>query len=317
MLAPRIGVSPTYLNALEVGKHPFSAALVLKLSKVFGVPLSRIIGDDSARQSLSEDWKAMFEVLPRRDQAVVLDLTRKLTSWAKTIDVETTRRHRPGPGMVVSFEGIDGSLLRRLASGTKAQLAGELPTDIVSYDHQSELWRHMRARLGEQAKNPLERTLLFACECLQRQETLIRPALREDRIVLTQFFAMASTVYRELDGGSDRQLIDILESHLVKPDLVVMVYSSPAKAAEAATKGLPRGDQFYSPYSQTHEFERALEQYRKIIDEFSGLEHAVRQIELDDIDDRALERHIDEHARVVADMIRELRGIPATQADAS
>lgn len=285
-VSERMGLSIAHLNALEAGKHTFSAALLLKLSGLFGEPMGALIGSEPPRDDLSSEWSTLFDALPRRDRVVVLDLARKLANWSETFVLRTTRRPRRHAGGFISLEGIDGVLLKKLALEIISRYEG--PSSFVTYDHQSELWRHMRARFSEHASGAslaspaLERTLLFACERLQRQQTAIRPSLSQNMLVLSPFFAMAPSVYQEADGIGDRRVIEIIESLLIQPDVVVVVYSSPYDAARRATLDVPTEDQFHSPYVHEEDFERAQTMYGKAHDEFSSRGYIVHEFDLRD-----------------------------------
>ena len=56
-LADRLGISPSYLNLIEMNRRPLTAALLIKLTQVFKVDLAQFATDDDAR--LSSD---LFEV---------------------------------------------------------------------------------------------------------------------------------------------------------------------------------------------------------------------------------------------------------------
>lgn len=306
-LGQKVGLSPNHLNALETGKHPFSAALVSRLAMIFNEPVGRLVGEEIPRGSLSEEWRTLFEILPDRDQAVLVDLARKLTNWARSFSVGTARKHRGHSGLIVSFEGIDGLLLERLAKRVKAVLGSRMPAEIVSYDHHSELWQHLRGCFEDPVQSPIQRTLLFACERLLRQETAIRPALHHDQVVLSPFFSMAPSVYQEVDGVGDRRLIDIIDTLVLQPDLIVLVYSSAMHAARAATRGVPEGNQFYSPYSREVDFERASGLYRKATEEFTSHGHTVLDFDLTGVDVRENSERLIRTAESIAAHIHELR----------
>ncbi len=289
-LSDRLGLSVAYLNALESGKHAFSATLLLKLSGLLEEPVGALIGSEPPRDDLHREWSMVFDTLQRRDRLVVLDLARKLASWSETFKLQTTRRTRQHRGRLVSLEGIDGVLLRRVAEEIVVRLPSEHSSRWIPYDHQSTLWGHMRDRfrMHAQGSSPLsfalERTLLFACERLQRQEVAIRPALAEDMLVLTPFFSMAPSVYQEADGVGDRRVIEIIESLLAPPDLMVIIYSPPDQAARGATLDVPNDDQFYSPYCHIEDFERAQSMHHKACDEFTSRGYLVQEVELFDVD---------------------------------
>lgn len=304
-LADRVGLSLTHVNALESGKHMFSASLLLKLSGIFEEPVTALLGSEAPPDELSREWRMFFDALPRRDRLVLLDLARNLTNWSETFVLQTTRRQRRHGGLLVSLEGIDGVLLEQLARATVTALPGAASGELVSYDHCSELWQHMRTRFRDltTSNSPaLERTLLFACERLQRQEAAIRPALTSNTIVLTPFFAMAPSVYQEADGIGDRRVIEIIETLLIQPDLVVVAYSSPAVAVRRATLDVPGKGRFYSPYTQLDEFERALTLHRKASEQFSWRGHTVLELEIDD------DTRLEEQAERLAQRIQAMLG---------
>lgn len=287
-LARRLDMSVTHLTALEKGKHSFTAYLVVKLSEIFGEPLSELLRvpvfapDVAADRSsiLMDDFAWFFQALPDRDRAILVDLARKFLNLTNVVEFSTPRRSRES-GLVVSLEGIDGVLLRGLADKTMEQLQRDAPVAFIGYDHGSELWRHMRSRFRSPRQvAALERTLLFACERLARQEDRIRPALRDNMVVFSPFFAMAPIIYQAVDGVSDRRLIEIIETLLVQPDVVVIVYSSPEDAAVHATQGLPGENEFYSPYCDMGEFEKALRLHENAREEFVSFGYTVYDVDL-------------------------------------
>ncbi|MCX4241892.1 helix-turn-helix domain-containing protein [Paraliomyxa miuraensis] len=303
-LADRVGLSLTHVNALESGKHMFSASLLLKLSSLFEEPVTALLGTEAPPDELAREWRMFFDALPRRDRLVLLDLARNLTNWSETFVLQTTRRHRRHGGLLLSLEGIDGVLLEQLADAVVERLPPDAVGKLVSYDHGSELWQHMRMRFRDLSSSnspALERTLLFACERLQRQEAAIRPALADEAVVLTPFFAMAPSVYQEADGIGDRRVIEIIETLLIQPDLVIVVYSDPEQAVRRTTLDVPRAGQFYSPYTQAEELQRALALHRKASEQFSWRGHTVHEIDL--LQDPRLPEHAERLAARVATLL--------------
>src|SRR6185436_20149305 len=114
----------------------------------------------------------------------------------------------------------------------------------------------------------MERSLLFACERLQRYEAHVHSSLAGGKTVVAPFFSLASSVYQEVEGVADRRIIDIVETLLPKPDAIVLLRSDVELAAKKAVRREPRAGEFYSPYSRDdlmtarRLYEKAVEEYR-------------------------------------------------------
>src|SRR5262249_50697909 len=160
----------------------------------------------------------LFEVLTRRDRAVLLDLASKLESWSQTFKLAVERKPAH-EGRLIALEGIDGVLLHDLGERLAKHLRRRGDVTYCGDNHEGRLWRYMMQRLEQiDAADPglsvdktqvLERTLLFACERLYRQETAVRPLLHQGHAVIAPFYTMAPAVYQELEGVGDTRFIDI------------------------------------------------------------------------------------------------------------
>ena len=314
-LADALGISATHLKAMESGRYGFSADVLFRTASIFGRPVGALLPEQASPPGtdvLTSRWEALFQALSQRDRVVLLELGRKLAGWSETFNVQLTRRPAPESGRLVSLEGVDGVLLAELARQVEERLVeqGKRATRCW-YDFRSVLWTHIFERSTDRSAAPhraFERTLLFASERLHRQEKRIRDQLTHGATVLTPFFTLAPRVYQETEGLTDRTLVDAIEALLLKPDLVVVLLSSPLRAAGRAVQRLPAGGEFYSPYSRPDELSRAESLYEGVAGEFKGrgFEVFVRHVD----DDNAIDA-------VAAEVCRILAGSPPSDAPTS
>ncbi|MBX7169764.1 MAG: dTMP kinase [Pyrinomonadaceae bacterium] len=130
-------------------------------------------------------------------------------------------------GKFITFEGIDGSgkstQLRLLADDLRFRGFNVLTT------HQpggTPLGRRLREAFLETEENvaPMAELLLFAADRAQHVEFLIKPALAEGKIVLSDRYADATTAYQGAGRGFDaktiKQVIQLATGGL-KPDLTL------------------------------------------------------------------------------------------------
>jgi dTMP kinase len=114
-------------------------------------------------------------------------------------------------GKFITFEGIDGS-------GKSTQLrmlAGELRlrgVDVIETRQPggTPLGRRLREAFleTEEAVAPLTEMLLFAADRAQHVELLIRPALAEGRVVISDRYADATFAYQGAGRGFDEKTVN-------------------------------------------------------------------------------------------------------------
>ena len=273
------------MNALESGAYSFHAPLLKKLSQVFQEPIAYFVASDPRPVQAAAEWNALFERVPGRDRLMLLDLARKIVDWT---GASQTHEQEGTPAKLVALEGIDGALVRDLGVRL-ARVTGGVHCD---HDYASDLWRHMIERLKAHTaanepeeknatKHAMERTLLFTCERLERQESQVRPALDAGRHALVPFSAMASGVYQEAEGLADRRLIDIVSSLLLKPDAIVIVRSDPKRAVAKIVAAVPKEGQFFSVNTEV-EIESARRLYERAAEEFRALGVRVHEVDVPD-----------------------------------
>ena len=130
-------------------------------------------------------------------------------------------------GKFITFEGIDGSgkstQLRLLADDLRFRGFNVLVT------HQpggTPLGRRLREAFLDTEENiaPMAELLLFAADRAQHVEFLIKPALAEGKIVISDRYADATTAYQGAGRGFDaktiKQVIQLATGGL-KPDLTL------------------------------------------------------------------------------------------------
>jgi len=287
-LSQRLGVSVSHMKALEAGRYSFSASMLVLLSETFKRPVHAFLPETQRPESLVGEWEELRGALLPRDLRVLIEMGRKLVDWnprpVAASSKETTE--------VISLEGIDGTILKEVADKvvSKHGTATE-PVSCVWYDFDDPMTKHLVDRIlaMRSVTNPdaeirinhaFEKTLLFACERLQRQQTRIRPALQQGHSVITPFFTMAAGVYYEVDGSVDRRAVESIETQLLKPDLVVVIDSDPSEAARRASVKLPllKGT-FYSPYEHVDQFKEAMSVYEKMSEEFMNRGYHVLRLD--------------------------------------
>jgi len=130
-------------------------------------------------------------------------------------------------GKFITFEGIDGSG----KSTQHRMLAGDLRSrglDIVTTHEPggTPLGRRLREAFleTEETVAPMAELLLFAADRAQHVELLIKPALAEGRIVISDRYADATFAYQGAGRGFDDQTVNQiinLATGGLKPDLTL------------------------------------------------------------------------------------------------
>jgi dTMP kinase len=130
-------------------------------------------------------------------------------------------------GKFITFEGIDGSgkstQLRLLAGDLRVRGLDVLTTFQPGG---TPLGRRLREAFLETEENvhPMAELLLFAADRAQHVNFLVKPALEEGRIVISDRYADATAAYQGAGRGFDekiiQQVIDLATGGL-KPDLTL------------------------------------------------------------------------------------------------
>ncbi len=280
----KLGISVPYLKALESGRYSFSASMLCKLAAVFDRTPGAFLPNQKLVEPLDESWRQVLDALTRREQRAVLELAQYFVETPDEVRdlLRSFKRQITGPGILISFEGIDGALLhdqaRRLVDRLTEEQPDNPPAVLSSYEFDTPLWRFMIdrfrriGRASSTMKSPaFERTLLFACERLYRQEMEIVPNLKEkNSVVATIFFYLAPAVYQQVEELDDRSVIQAVEHFLIEPQLIVFLSSDPTEAArKVVSNRAPRPEEldqiFYSSYTDTADLEESLKLYDQAV----------------------------------------------------
>ncbi len=265
-LATKLGISAPHLKSLESGRYSFSASIMCKLAASLGRKVEAFLpkGPQRPVDPGKREWETLYEMLTSRDRTAVLQLGRTLSGHAGLSLLQTWKRLAVRTGCLISLEGIDGVVLNELSEALLERVEAAGQTGVASaYDFDSALWQFMVERFKTIVPDPVhafERTLLYACERLSRQEQQVRPKLQQGAVVVTRFYALASVAYQHLEQLNDTTLLDAVDSFLLEPDLVVLVDSDPSSAASRAVPRRPGANEFYSPYTGVDAFEEAIKQ---------------------------------------------------------
>ncbi len=128
-------------------------------------------------------------------------------------------------GFLVAFEGIDGSgktTLSRLVYN--ALLERSIPTLLTKEPGGTPIGQKIRALVHEQVLTPQAECLLFAADRAEHIHHVIRPALAEGKIVLSDRMADSSRAYQGYGRGIDLTFINTITAWVmqgIKPDLII------------------------------------------------------------------------------------------------
>jgi dTMP kinase len=174
-------------------------------------------------------------------------------------------------GKFITFEGIDGSgkstQLRMLANELRVRGFNVLPTCEPGG---TPLGRRLREAFLETEENvaPLAELLLFAADRAQHVNFLVKPALSEGKIVISDRYADATVAYQGAGRGfpetTINQIIELATSGL-KPDLTLFFDLPIEKALLRTNKRNDAGEQKNRMDKETAGFyERVRAAYLKI-----------------------------------------------------
>jgi dTMP kinase len=175
-------------------------------------------------------------------------------------------------GKFITFEGIDGSgkstQLRMLASDLRLRSIDVLATREPGG---TPLGQHLREAFleTEEVVSPLAELLLFAADRAQHVELMIKPALAEGRIVISDRFADATYAYQGAGRGFPEETVNeviALATTGLKPDLTIFFDLSIENAIRRMSARLDAGQLQNRMDIETAEFyDRVRTAYLKLI----------------------------------------------------
>ena len=139
------------------------------------------------------------------------------------------------PGLLIAFEGMDGSGKTTQRKLLRAWLENNGEEVVVSQWNSSALFKDLiKAKKRAHLLNPIHYAVLHAADFRQRLETVIRPSLREGKIVLADRYIFTG-ITRDVARGMDRNWTINLYSTARKPDLVFYFCAPPDLLAKRIT----------------------------------------------------------------------------------
>lgn len=140
-------------------------------------------------------------------------------------------------GILITFEGIDGSGKSSAAQALFAKLHDTHSVVLTREPGASDLGTQLRAILQRRtfALEPKAEYLLFAADRVQHMETVVLPALNEQKIVISDRMADSSLAYQGYGRGVDPAMITLINSwamHDRQPDLTIYLEIGYEQAAE-------------------------------------------------------------------------------------
>ena len=174
-------------------------------------------------------------------------------------------------GKFITFEGIDGSgkstQLRMLANELRVRGFNVLPT---SEPGGTPLGRRLREAFLETEENvaPLAELLLFAADRAQHVNFLVKPALAEGKIVISDRYTDATFAYQGAGRGFSESIVNQvieLATDGLKPELTLFFDLPIEKALLRTNNRTDAGEQKNRMDKETAEFYvRVREAYLKI-----------------------------------------------------
>ena len=108
------------------------------------------------------------------------------------------------PGLLIAFEGMDGSGKTTQRKLLRAWLENNGEEVVVSKWNSSALFKDsIKAKKRAHLLNPIHYAVLHAADFRHRLETVIRPSLREGKIVLADRYIFTG-ITRDVARGIDR-----------------------------------------------------------------------------------------------------------------
>ena len=145
-------------------------------------------------------------------------------------------------GVFITFEGIDGcgksTQLRMLTSELRARTLEVIDTREPGG---TTLGQKLRAALldVQEQVDPLAELLVFAADRAQHVRTVLRPALAQDKVIISDRYADATVAYQGSGRGFQPELIEEivqLATEGLQPDLTLLFDLSVAESAVRTRK---------------------------------------------------------------------------------
>lgn len=166
-------------------------------------------------------------------------------------------------GKFITIEGIDGCGKSTLAQNLTAALTQRGASVLLTKEPGgSELGKILRQILQEQKEPVCDKTeyLLFAADRAQHYKQIIKPALEQGKIVISDRWADSSVAYQGYGRGLDIEIIQTINAwatEKITPDLVLYIHID---AQTALTRIKQRNLELTSFEKEKMEFWKRVEQ---------------------------------------------------------
>ena len=130
-------------------------------------------------------------------------------------------------GKFIVLEGIDGS-----GTTTHAELLGKwlevegYPVVVTEEPSKGKIGAVIREKLKEKDSSPMLDALLFAADRLDHWETLIKPSLEANKIVISDRYVESSLIYQTVTG-LELEWVAEINKYAQKPDLTIILDIDP------------------------------------------------------------------------------------------
>lgn len=132
-------------------------------------------------------------------------------------------------GILIAIEGLDGCGKSTLANNLKVKFESEKIPFILTYEPgDSQLGKHLRKILNERDFEfcPKSEFLLFASDRAQHFDQVIIPALKQNKIVVSDRMGDSSVVYQGYGRGEDIEKIKEINNWAmqgIEPDIIFYI----------------------------------------------------------------------------------------------
>jgi len=138
-------------------------------------------------------------------------------------------------GILITIEGIDGCGKTTFLKKLTKMLENQVPLKITKEPGDTELGKHLRKLLQAQITSitPKAEYLLFAADRAQHICDIVRPALKQKKLVISDRMDDSSVVYQGYARDLGPQMINQINQWImeqIKPDLIIFIKLSPMKA---------------------------------------------------------------------------------------
>lgn len=191
--------------------------------------------------------------------------------------------HAKDPGLLIVFEGLDGSGKTTQRKLLKTWLEANGEEVVVTKWSSSPLFKDLtKAGKASRRLDPVHYSLLHAADFRHRLETIIEPSLRDGKIVLSDRYAFTG-IARDVARGVDRTRVANLYSCVRAPDLAFYFSADPYTLAKRISAS--RQIKFYEAGQDVTALDDPFESYvqfaAKVMQEYANLQRECGFITVD------------------------------------